>query len=112
MDIAPDFSSKRRGRGVTHRFRRTIYLVDSTVIELVANCMDWAEHRRRKAAAKCHMRLDLHSLLPRFALIETAKENDAKRARELCASIQAGEIVICLTHLVSHSASFCACLRP
>jgi hypothetical protein len=92
--LAPDFSSKRKGRGVTHRFRRTIHLVDSTVIELVANCMDWAKHRRRKAAAKCHMRLDLHSLLPRFALIDTAKENDAKRARELCASIQAGEIVI------------------
>jgi len=30
----------------------------------VANCMDWAKHRRRKAAAKCHLRLNLASFLP------------------------------------------------
>lgn len=56
--------------------------------------MDWARHRRRKAAAKCHLRLDLHSFLPRFAIIDTARENDAKRSRELCAGIRPGEIVI------------------
>jgi hypothetical protein len=56
--------------------------------------MDWAKHRRRKAAAKCHLRLDLHSFLPRFAIIDTARENDAKRSRELCAAIRAGEIVV------------------
>ena len=50
--------------------------------------------RRRKAAAKCHLRLDLQSFLPRFAIIDTAREHDAKRARELCAGIRAGEIVI------------------
>jgi hypothetical protein len=56
--------------------------------------MDWAKHRRRKAAAKCHLRLDLHSFLPRFAIIDTARENDALRSRELCAGIRSGEIVI------------------
>jgi hypothetical protein len=56
--------------------------------------MDWARHRRRKAAAKCHLRLDLPSFLPRFALIDTARDADATRAREVCAGIQAGEIVI------------------
>ena len=39
--------------------------------------MDWAKHRRRKAAAKCHLRLDLQSFLPRFAIIDTAREADA-----------------------------------
>ena len=47
----------------------------------------------RAAAAKCHLRLDLQSFLPRFALVDTARHNDAKRARELCAGIKAGEIV-------------------
>jgi hypothetical protein len=56
--------------------------------------MDWAQHRRRKAAAKCHLRLDLHSFLPRFAIIDTARENDARRSRELCAGIRSGEVVI------------------
>ena len=69
-------------------------MVDSTTIPLVAHCLDWAKHRRRKAAAKCHLRLDLHSHLPRFALIDTATDNDAKRAREVCAGLRDGEIVV------------------
>jgi hypothetical protein len=69
-------------------------VVDSTTIQLVADCLDWAKHRRRKAAAKCHLRLDLQSFLPRFAIIDTARAADAKRAREVCAGIKDGEIVI------------------
>jgi len=63
-------------------------------MELVANCMDWAKHRRRKAAAKTHMRLSLQSLLPTFVIVDTAGEHDNKRARELCAGVKSGEIVI------------------
>ena len=88
------FGTGKRHKGFPHRFKTTINVVDATTIKLVAQCMDWAKHRRRKAAAKCHMRLDLQSLLPRFAIIDTAKENDAKRARELCGGLRAGEIVL------------------
>jgi hypothetical protein len=90
--IQPRFGSGRRG--LAHRFRRVIHVVDSTTIQLIASCMDWARHRRRKAAAKCHLRLDLQSLLPRFALVDTAGDHDNARARELCAGIRPGEIVI------------------
>jgi len=92
--IQPGFAKGNRGKGVARRFRRAIHVVDSTTIQLVASCMDWAKHRRRKAAAKCHLRLDLHSFLPRLAIIDTAGQNDALRSRELCAGIRAGEIVI------------------
>lgn len=92
--LQPGFARGNRGKGIARRFRRAIHVVDSTTIQLVASCMDWAKHRRRKAAAKCHLRLDLQSFLPRFAIIDTAKENDAKRSRELCAAIRAGEIVV------------------
>ena len=68
--------------------------MDSTVIQLVANCMDWAKHRRRKAAAKMHLRLDLHSFLPSFAVVDTAGHHDNKRAREVCACIAEGEVVV------------------
>jgi IS4 transposase len=71
-----------------------VHAVDSTTIELVASCMDWAKHRRRKAAAKCHTRLNLQSFLPSFAIVDTAREHDAKRAREVCAGVSAGEIVV------------------
>ena len=92
--LQPVFARGNRGKGVARRFRRVIHVVDSTTIQLVASCMDWAKHRRRKAAAKCHLRLDLHSFLPRFAIIDTARENDSKRSRELCAGIRPGEIVV------------------
>lgn len=93
QSLSPRFGVVRGG-GLTRRFRRTIHVVDSSTIQLVANCMDWARHRRRKAAAKLHLRLDLHSLLPRFAIVDTAKDSDAKRAREVCADVREGEIVI------------------
>ncbi len=92
--LSPRFVSGRAGRRFACKFKRTIHLVDSTTIPLIASCLDWAKHRRRKAAAKCHLRLDLQSFLPRFAIVDTARHNDAKRAREVCAGVQAGEIVI------------------
>lgn len=94
QSVSPAFGSGRGGQRLLHRFKTAIHVVDATTIQLVASCLDWAKHRRRKAAAKCHLRLDLHSFLPRFALIDTARDNDAKRAREVCAGIRAGEIVL------------------
>ena len=91
---SPDFAAGRKGKGLLRRFKVRIHAVDSTVIQLVANCMDWAKHRRRKAAAKMHLRLDLHSFLPSFAIVDTAGQHDNKRAREVCATIQPGEIVV------------------
>ncbi len=93
-ELSPKFVSGKAGKRFARRFQRTIHVVDSTTIELVASCMDWAKHRRRKAAAKCHLRLDLQSFLPRFAIVDTARHADAKRAREVCAGVKAGEIVI------------------
>lgn len=90
----PDFGGRRKGRRLLHRFRVKIHAVDSTVMELVANCMDWAKHRRRKAAAKMHLRLDVGSFLPAFAIVDTAGENDNKRARKVCAGLADGEIVV------------------
>ncbi len=91
--LAPGFGRGRRPR-FAFRFKRMIHVVDATTIQLVAHCMDWAKHRRRKAAAKCHVRLNLQSFLPQFALVDTAREHDNVRARELCAGVRAGEIVI------------------
>jgi hypothetical protein len=91
---SPGFARGGSKPRLAFRFKVPISVVDSTIFDLVANCLDWAKHRRRKAAAKCHIRLDLHSHLPRVVIIDTARENDAKRARELCAPLKAGEIVI------------------
>jgi len=92
--LSPGFAAGARGKGLARRFRRLIHVVDSSTIALIASCIDWAQHRRRKAAAKLHVRLDLHSLLPRFVLVESAKAADSIRAAELCAGVKPGEIVI------------------
>jgi hypothetical protein len=88
---SPGFAAGQR-RGPAFRFKMPIHVIDSTTMELVANSMDWAKHRRRKAAAKTHMRLNLQTLLPSFVLVDTAAEHDNKRARELCADLKSGEI--------------------
>lgn len=80
--------------GVPRRFKRVINVVDSTTIRLVANCLDWAKHRRRKAAAKMHLRLNLHSFLPSFVLVKSASTNDLAQSYEVCADVKAGEIVV------------------
>ena len=68
--ICPGFAAQgRRYGGIPRRFKRVINIVDSSTIRLMANCLDWAKHRRRKAAAKMHLRLDLHSFLPEFVLV-------------------------------------------
>ncbi len=41
-----------------------------------------------------HMRLDLQSFLPKFAIIRNAGTHDSTEAYELCADVKAGEIVI------------------
>jgi hypothetical protein len=90
---SPGFAAGQR-RGPAFRFKMPIHVIDSTTLELVANCLDWAKHRRRKAAAKTHMRLSLQSLLPTFAIVDTAAEHDNKRAREVCADLKSGEIAL------------------
>ena len=93
--MSPGFASQgRQYCGIPRRFKRTINVVDSTTISLVANCFDWARHRLRKAAAKMHLRLNLHSFLPEFVFVKSANTSDLVQAHELCAGVKAGEIVI------------------
>lgn len=93
--MCPSFGSEgRQYGGIPRRFKRTIHAVDSSTIRLFANCMDWAKHRRRKAAAKMHLRLDLHSFLPQYVLVKSAGTNDLAESYELCSGLKAGEIVV------------------
>jgi len=50
------------------RFKMPIRAIDSPRMDLAAGSRDWAKHHRRKAAAKKHQRLNLHSQLPAFVV--------------------------------------------
>lgn len=89
-----NFGPEARYSGLPRRFKRTIYAIDSTTIKLFAYCIDWARHRRRKAAAKCHMQLNLQTFLPEFAIVKEASTHDSTEAYKLCANLKSGEIAV------------------
>lgn len=93
-----DRQSHGWGGGSFHRlprrFRRAIHAIDSTTLALFAHCMDWARHRRRKAAAKLHLRLNLETFLPAMAVVDSARGHDSIHATRLCAGLKAGEIAV------------------
>jgi len=96
----PKFGMGRNYCGFPRRFKRVINVVDSTTIQLVANCMDWAKHRRRKAAAKCHMRLDLQTFLPRFAVVKSADSHDTSEAAALVQVFVRGRLSCSTKHML------------
>ncbi|HDL00635.1 MAG TPA: hypothetical protein ENH23_00180 [candidate division Zixibacteria bacterium] len=48
----------------------------------------------RKHQAQSRLRLNLQSFLPAFAIVNTAKESDSRKAWEVCAGLKAGKIVL------------------
>lgn len=88
------FNSSRKYPGLPHRIHRTIYAFDSTTISLTADSLAWAQHRRRKAAAKMHTGLNMQSFMPAIAIVKSAKDSDPKTAWDLCALLKEGEIAV------------------
>lgn len=83
-----------RREGFLRRLKKPIFAMDSTTIALVANCMPWAKHRRKKAAVKCHLSLNLQNHLPQAICVEEACHHDNRQARFLCNPLQDGSILV------------------
>ena len=94
QSLNPRFGYNHGYKGVPRRFKRTINILDSTTIKLIVNCIDWATHRRQKAAAKLHMNLNPQTFMPRVIIMDKAASHDATKARVLCADMKAGEIMV------------------
>jgi len=54
----------------------TVYLLDSTVIDLCLNIFSWAKFDRRHSAIKLNMQLDLNGSIPAFFTITKGIVND------------------------------------
>lgn len=54
----------------------SLYALDSTTIDLCLALFPWARFRRRKAAVKMHVLLDLHGNIPAFVHITDGKVHD------------------------------------
>ena len=83
-----------RREGFLRRLKKPIFAMDSTTIALVANCMPWAKHRRKKAAVKCHLSLNLQNHLPQAICVEEACHHDNRQSRFLCNPLQDGSIIV------------------
>lgn len=94
QSLSPSFTDRGKHSGFIYRLKRAIFAMDSTTLQLTLASIDWARHRRRKAAAKCHMRLNIGSFLPAFAVVEDAAHHDSVRADVLCAGLAAGDILL------------------
>jgi len=91
---SPKFTDRGKHRGFLHRVKRKIYAIDSTVLQLTLSCIDWAKHRRRKAAIKAHVKLEVGSFIPSLIILERASHHDSTKAVELCTGISSGDIVV------------------
>ncbi len=94
QSICPGFTQYRKHAGFLFRLKRGIFAIDSTTLQLTLASIDWARHRRRKAAAKCHMRLNVGTFLPTYAVVEDAAHHDSVRAAALCAGLTAGDVLL------------------
>ena len=92
--LSEKFVMGGRREGFLRRLKKPIFAMDSTTIGLVANCMPWAKHRRKKAAVKCHLSLNLQNHLPQAVCVERARPHDSRFARFLCNPLQDGSIVV------------------
>jgi hypothetical protein len=92
--VCPDFTQVKKHQGFIHRIKRDIFAIDSTTLKLSLNCIDWARHRRKKAAAKTHMRINIGNRLPVFAVVEEAAHHDVKRADVLCTGLKDGDVML------------------
>ena len=52
------------------------YALDSTTISLCLSLFPWARFRKRRAAVKLHVQMDLHGSIPCFIRITSGKQHD------------------------------------
>ena len=85
--VSPAFTQYGKHAGFIVRLTREIFAMDSTTLQLTLASIDWARHRRRKAAATCHLRLNIGTFLPTYVVVEDAAHHDSVRANVLCAGL-------------------------
>ena len=90
----PDFAYDKKHSGFLARIKRSIFAIDSTTLQLALSCIDWAKHRRKKAAAKTHMCLNIGNGLPSFAVVDKAASHDSTRAEDICVKLKEGDILL------------------
>ena len=63
------------------RFKRKLFSLDGSLIDLSLRVFPWANYNQKKAAFKLHVGLDHDGLVPAFATITSANGSEMEQAR-------------------------------
>jgi len=64
------------GDAFARNLKRTVYAIDSSVVDLCLTLFPWAQHRRNKSAVKLHTQFDLRSHIPVFVHVTGGQTHD------------------------------------
>src|SRR4030042_5975820 len=83
-DIFYDLLAKCQSLSPKHKFRfkKPLYTMDSTLINLCLTIFPWAKYRKMKGALKLHTLLDHSGCLPSFITVTDGKCHDIRVARD------------------------------
>jgi len=83
-DIFYDLLAKCQSLSPKHKFRfkKPLYIMDSTLINLCLTIFPWAKYRKMKGALKLHTLLDHSGCLPSFITVTDGKCHDIRVARD------------------------------
>lgn len=73
--------SLQRRRKYARRLKRSVFIMDASVIPLCLSLFDWAKFRTKKGGIKLHAVLDYDTGLPCYAVLSEAKDHDIHAAR-------------------------------
>ncbi len=71
------------GEAVAGRLKATVYVFDTTTIDLCLTLFPWAQFRRRKSAVKLHTLLDLRGNIPCFINVSEGSVHEVNVLDEL-----------------------------
>lgn len=96
-----------RGIGLLRRFKVSVDAVESMVIQSVANCMDWAKHRRREAAAKMQLPPIWHKQVKQSLKLGSLLGHSANAVRwQVYTALVVDVLLRSMTHLSAWRNSF------
>jgi hypothetical protein len=80
------------GQAIAGRLKATVYVFDTTTIDLCLTLFPWAQFRRRKSAVKLHTLLDLRGNIPCFINVSQGSVHEVNVLDEL--TLEAGAYYI------------------
>ena len=92
--LSPEFVRGKAAKRFARKFKRTIHVVDSTTIELIATCMDWAKHRRTQSGGQVSPAPGPAEFSAALCRHRHGAGGRRQARREVCAGVKDGEIAI------------------